>query len=122
VSQFSDDIVAALEDLEAEAGEELTYRRGPHSATFVAVPAESEPLVEQEETGIAIRVRLQDFLFRADRLVLGGVLEKPMRGDRITRHTLATNPEYEVSAPPGTDHFRYRDPQQIYVRVHTHEA
>jgi len=92
----------------------VTYGRGALTVELAATAGQSDHDVEAGE-GYIETVRTVDFLLTAEDLLLGGEAVEPEPGDRIAWR----DDTYEV-LPPGNERcFRFTDPHETTIRVHT---
>lgn len=114
MSIFSDDCSKLIVDLQEQAGEDATYKRGATSLDIVTVPAQVGQRV-QTEAGVSIIGSRQDFLIRKDELP---GLDKPQRGDILT--LTGSGEVYEVQPEFGgsSENHRRSDQMGFYYRVH----
>lgn len=108
--------------LDANEAVDLVYRRRQQPANpieIVGTQGVSEYL--NEDAGPVQREwRSADFLITASRLTQSGVRFEPEPGDRIETTINGTARVYEVMQPGvGIPCFRYGQPEEITIRVHT---
>ena len=100
--------------LKANAGQSITYTRGPNSATLTATIGETE--YEKEDAhGVIIRFESRDFLIDAADLILDSVTVNPQDGDKITYG----GETYEALSLDGGRPYEPTDPYETQWRVHT---
>lgn len=106
-----------LADMQAaHVSQKVKYdRRGLSDVCVTATIGRSEFDVT-DAAGSLLRVQMQDFIIRAELLVLDGNDVQPRPGDRITWG----DDIYEVSPPgPGLPHFEWAELSRIRYRIHT---
>lgn len=109
-----DTIVDAYNAARAARGVNVTYNRGVDSVALLVVPGRTS--MELETTpGIITTVDSRDFLVLASELVLSAVTTLPERRDWIE---YAGN-RLEVMSPDGDRFYRYSDPYELILRIHT---
>jgi hypothetical protein len=111
---FHDGIDWMRSQLLASVSIEVTYHRNTSSVTLSAVVG-TTTFEAVNEYGIVERVQTRDYLIPSKELILGGSPTLPMAGDRITEGAR----EFEVTAQGGEPAFRYSDPSQTILRIHT---
>jgi len=105
----------------ATCGCDILYQRAAESVAISDVTyGRSEVTVELAEE-VRVEFTDRDFIVQASLLILNSLAVIPQRGDRILEldsegETVAT---YEVLAPGGMRPYRYCDPQQTLLRIHT---
>lgn len=115
MSDISKALVAGARSALQLAGSSITYNRpGSGSVSITAIPGESTHEVERDGA-IIDEVRSRDFLVVADDLVIGGEKVTPDRHDTITEDGVT----YTVLALGGEAHWRWTDPTQAMIRIHT---
>ena len=101
--------------LQTEVASTITYRRGTEFVTFAATLGSSL----LKTTDMSGRVKLErtdrDFIFPAALLDFGGGAVTPQRGDVVE----SGGECFEVMAPGREPHYRYCDPFQTVLRVHS---
>ena len=103
----------------AHAAGPVVYRRGSESVSLRATVGRTAFDVLDEE-GFARRIVQRDYLVRSQDLVLAGERTLPQPGDEV----LETDDEgntlvHEVVAQGGEDCWRYSDPHDKTIRIHT---
>jgi hypothetical protein len=102
------------------AGGTIRYSRGASSVTLPATFGRSEFQVEDQD-GIRVEWSDRDFILQTSALVLDSAVAEPIRGDKV--ETLDSNGStidtFEVLAPAGAKPFKYCDPQEQLIRVHS---
>ena len=71
------------------------------------------------EYGVLERIEARDYIVEATRLVLGGAVTLPRKGDRIREADGAKAYVYEVMAPGSEPCWRYSDLERRALRIHT---
>lgn len=105
------------DQLKSHASRSVTYSRSTASVALTVTIGETI-FQAVSEVGAIIHTHSRDYLFRAEDLVLGGSATLPHRGDRITDDGKV----YEVLAPGREPHYRFTDPYQFGLRVHTKQV
>lgn len=105
--------------LKAGASQQVVYRRGAESVTVNAVVGKSLLKLDDGYGGVRITWTDRDFLIAAEDLVIGGNATLPQRGDRIEQTIGDVTHIFEVAAPGGEPEWRWSDPHQIMLRIHT---
>lgn len=101
--------------LKSYAGESVTYTRGVESVSLTITRGQTA--FETEDTdGFTITAHSIDFIVKASDLVLDGEVALPEVRDYITD---AAGKVYSVLILPGGTHYRFSDPAQTILRVHT---
>jgi hypothetical protein len=107
--------------LRAQAGIEITYRRGTMETTLDAVKAGNLQTLTTPD-GYTASVFDDDFLVRVDDLFLGGVRTLPRRHDKIEwEDDNCDKHEFDVGIDGFDRQFRYVGPYRSVLRVHTTE-
>ncbi|RMF77611.1 MAG: hypothetical protein D6744_11170, partial [Planctomycetota bacterium] len=96
----------------------VTYSRGNDSVVLNATKGQT-PFEQVDEHGVVTTMRSQDFLIRASDLVLTGNQVTPEAGDKITETVGNVTSVYEVMSMQGGPPWRYSDPHEKTIRVHT---
>jgi len=117
MATVADTIANSFATLKSQVGVSVTYTRGDRAVTLTAVPGTTEFEVETGE--IIEYAQSRDFTVLASDLVLGGSATRPQRGDTIRESMEGIEQTHEVSAPGGATHFRFLDPYEKVVRIHT---
>ena len=100
----------ATQDIEYARGEETIPLRATVGKTVFQV---------SREYGLFERTESRDYIVEAARLVLGGAVTLPKKGDRIREADGAKAFIYEVMAPGTEPCWRYSDLQRRALRIHT---
>lgn len=95
---------------------EVIYSRGDESVTLLATVGKTL-FRGEDQYGRLMYTHSRDYLLRATDLVFGESQVIPELGDRITDGEST----YEVLAPNGEPHWRWSDPHQGTIRIHTKE-
>lgn len=99
-------------------GVSITYQRPStgHSVTLTAPAGRSDHDVSQD--GMVIeQVKSRDYLVKLADLVLNGVEVLPIKGDRIVEGSKT----YAVLCMGTESQWKYTDPSQQIIRIHTRE-
>lgn len=100
-------------------GRAIEYRRGPMLVTLPALVGRTEWEIADAH-GAVLRLESRDYLVPAARLVLGGRISDPQRGDIIAETAAdGTRLLYEVLSPADGPPWRWADPGRQVARVHT---
>ncbi len=105
--------------LQQAGGREATYRRGAESLTLTVVPGKSLFAISAPAGSARVVWGDADFLFDAADLILGGEQVTPVKGDRITLTLEGEVRTFEASTPTGEKVWRFGDPQETQIRLHT---
>lgn len=105
--------------LKAGASQQVVYRRDTESVTVNAVVGKSLLKLDDGYGGVRMEWTDRDFLIAAEDLVIGGNATLPQRGDRIEQTIGDVTHVFEVAAPGGEPEWRWSDPHQIMLRIHT---
>lgn len=118
MSVFNDTIAAALATVSTIAGDVVTYTRGELTTSWTA--ARGKTVYETDsEFSATITSETVDFLGAAAELAFTpGVPITPAEGDTIT--TPAGT--FEVQPAAGDKCFRFSDPNQTRLRIHTRQT
>jgi hypothetical protein len=101
------------------SGAKVVYRRGEEAVELRCMVGRSDWVSETAE-GLQQTLQSVDFLFAAEQLVLSSGRVVPTAGDRVWRKVRQAIEVYEVMPPAdGEQCYRYADPEQAIVRVHT---
>jgi len=96
----------------------VTYMRDVDSVSILATVGRSEFQVI-DAAGAAERIESRDYLVLAVSLVLDSVTVKPEPGDRVVEVDGATTRTYEVMRPGSEPCWRWSDPFNRTLRIHT---
>ena len=107
------------EKLKAHASTPVLYRRGAEEVTVQAVVGRSLLKLDDGYGGVRVTWTDRDFVIAAQDLILGGNVTLPQRGDRIEQTIDGVTHVFEVAAPGGEPEWRWSDPHQIMLRIHT---
>ncbi len=105
--------------LKAVASQAVSYRRGSASVSLHATVGSSLLKVTDTFGNVQVVRTERDYLFTAADLVLSGIRTTPQRGDVIDDATSGVTAHYEILAPDGEPPWRYSDPAETMIRVHT---
>ncbi len=97
---------------------EVAYWRDVESITVNATLGETSYEIE-DEYGITVKTQLMDFLIASEDLTLGGARTEPKVGDCIRVAREARIDVYEVMTLGAESCYRYSDPHNITLRIHT---
>ena len=118
MSAFQETTAAGLAAIDAVAGRTITYRRGGDSVQITEAVRGESRFEAQDVEGLTTRVRVGDYLFDADKLLLDSQQTEPRAGDEIDDGTET----FEVYSPGGAEEaFRYSDHARTRLRVHTRQ-
>ena len=105
----------------AHASQTVTYYCGGQSVEVKATIGRT--VFETDDgSGVIIESEVRDYLIEATDLVLGGETTLPQRGDRIRETQGSTVVVYEVMSPGGAPCYRFSDPYQKRLRIHTKQV
>jgi len=107
------------EQLKAHAAQEVKYRRGSKEVSVRAVVGRSLLKLDDGYGGIRMVWTDRDFLIAAEDLILDGARTLPQRGDQIEQIIDGTKHIFEVLAPGNEPEWRWSDPHQTILRIHT---
>jgi len=107
------------EKLKAHASTPVLYRRGAEEVTVQAVIGRTLLKLDDGYGGVRVTWTDRDFVIAAQDLILGGNVTLPQRGDRIEQTIDGVTHVFEVAAPGGEPEWRWSDPHQIMLRIHT---
>ncbi|HBR20296.1 MAG: hypothetical protein UV78_C0006G0023 [Parcubacteria group bacterium GW2011_GWA2_43_17] len=96
--------------------ETVTYSRGVITVQVLGTRGVTKFEVA-DESGMSVYGQIADWIILTADLVLGGILIEPKKGDRI----IAQDKTFEVVFLSGDGCWRYSDPHQITMRIHTKE-
>lgn len=114
------DALAHLTDTLAEhAAQAVTYTRGAESVEVRATFGQKLLKLADVDGGIVMQWTDMDFCIPAADLVLGGAAVEPRRGDQIAVTIGETVQTFEVFPFGNEPHWRWSDPNQTMIRVHT---
>ncbi len=117
MSGLSDAIAGLVTSLKSVGGHTVTYSRGSSSVSLTAVPTQAS--FEQVDEGGIVRWEAKDFLIKASDLTFGGELIEPKKGDKIKDEN---DKVFKVLDDGNLPCFRYSDPYQTMLRVHTKQV
>ncbi|MDO8302880.1 MAG: hypothetical protein Q7T18_06550 [Sedimentisphaerales bacterium] len=101
----------------AHMSESVTYKRGVITVQVLGTRGVTKFEVA-DESGLSVYGQIADWLILTNDLVLGSIHVEPKLGDRITD---ADGKVFEVVFLSGDGCWRYSDPHQITMRIHTKE-
>ncbi len=100
------------------ASVEVSYQRDVETITVNATLGETMYDIE-DECGITVKTQIMDFLIASEDLILAGGRTEPKVGDCV-RYTRPNRTDvYEVMSLGAESHFRYCDPYNLTLRIHT---
>jgi hypothetical protein len=105
--------------LQAHAATTVVYRRGGESLSVCATLGRTLLKLDDGLGGTRLEWTDKDFLIPGEALILGGSVALPRRGDLIRQTIGTTTWVYEVLAPGDEPPWRWSDPYQRMLRVHT---
>jgi hypothetical protein len=98
--------------------EAITYKRGVITVQVFGTRGVTKFEVA-DESGLSVYGQISDWLILTADLVVGNIQLEPKLGDRITD---ADGKIFEVVFLSGDGCWRYSDPHQITMRIHTKEV
>ena len=101
----------------AHMSETITYKRGVTTLQVLGTRGVTKFEVA-DESGMSVYSQIADWLILTADLVVGNIQIEPKLGDRI----IAGGKTFEVVFLSGDGCWRYSDPHQITMRVHTKEV
>lgn len=107
------------ESLKKHAARPVVYRRGRDEVTVQAIIGHTLLKLDDGYGGVRVVWTDRDFLIAAEDLVLAGRRILPQRGDEIREASNGKTVVYEVLAPGGEPEWRWSDPYQKILRIHT---
>lgn len=100
----------------------IVYSRGDDTVSLLATVGRTVFDVS-DDYGAIIKRTSRDYLITAADLILAGAVAEPQRGDRIIETIGEAEHEFEVIGPGGDEpDWRYSDPFQILLRIHTKQV
>lgn len=102
------------DQLKANAGATVEYRRGAASANVTAVVGRSV-FESQDQSGVTESWESRDYIIKTADFPHA----EPMRGDRIVETLGEQAIAFEVVSPRGVPLFHHGDPFHSTIRVHT---
>jgi len=105
--------------LKAYASHAVEYRRGLLTCPLLATPRKRLLKVADGFGNVQMVWTDVTFQFPAADLILGGDPATPLKGDIVADSSSGTEVLYEVLAPSGEPPWRYSDPYQVMIQVHT---
>lgn len=115
MSVFTSAITSALATVRAVAGDAVTYRRKLATAALTqVVRGKTDADIATHESEFALTFTAIDFLVAKAQLTAASLFP-PKQGDTITDATGT----FEVTNTPAGECFRYSDPAESQVRIHT---
>ena len=107
-----------LSDMQQEhMSETVTYKRGVITVQVLGTRGTTKFEVA-DESGLSVYGQIEDWIFVTAKMLLGGILIEPKKGDLIITSTKT----FEVVFLSGDGCWRYSDPHQITMRIHTKEV
>lgn len=108
------------EQLREHAGRSVSYQRGTSSVTLLGTKGRSDFAVSDiAGTPIQTNIRVFDWIFTTDELVLDSAATLPQAGDKIVDGSVT----YQVEAPGlNLQPWRYTDHHRQSIRVHTKQV
>jgi hypothetical protein len=97
------------------AGGKIMYSRGSDCIWLYAIWGRNEIGMDTGDGSVRVEHSDRDFIIDAGRLVLGGQLTTPQKGDRIK---VGENDIFEVLPLDGVRCYRQSDPQGRMIRVY----
>jgi len=113
---FATELSEACTDIRAEYAATVNYLRGDEQLLLSPVAKGDRLFKYDDDYGITQRVNVVDWLIPATTLRL---VIPPVPGDRITEQIGNTTFIYEVASVGKQPCWKYDDPGQTAVRVHT---
>lgn len=107
------------ERLDSSGSTAITYRRGSASVALQATLGRQLLSVIDREGNTKMMRADRDFVFAATDLILAGIVTTPKAGDLVDLETAAGVERYEVSPVGSEAPWRYSDPHEVLIRVHT---
>jgi len=107
------------ESLKKHAARPVVYRRGTQEVSVQAIIGRTLLKLDDGYGGARIVWTDRDFLIAAEDLVLAGQRILPQRGDEIREVADGRTVVYEVLAPGREPEWRWSDPYQKILRIHT---
>jgi hypothetical protein len=107
------------ESLKKHAARPVVYRRGAEEVTVQAIIGRTLLKLDDGYGGVRMVWTDRDFLIVAEDLVLAGQRILPQRGDEIREVSNGKTVVYEVLAPGSEPEWRWSDPYQKILRIHT---
>ena len=99
----------------------VTYKRGNYSASITATYGKKTIRIPQAN-GVYIHIETIDWLMLAADLIINSTLTEPQPGDRIEWTDANSDVHvYEVQPIGDENCFRYSDPGQTSLRIHTQQ-
>ena len=99
----------------------VEYHRGAQSVELAATVGASTFEVRDDYV-VVEELRTRDYLFLTADLLLGGIPALPEPGDLIKERLGCEKKVFEVLAPGGEPPWRYSDPWEKTLRVHTKQV
>lgn len=107
------------DQLQEHVSRSVTYHRGNDQVSVQATLGRSLLKLDDGYGGIRMEWTDRDFLIPASALILGSTATIPERGDRIHELNETSTSMFEVMAYGGEPPWRYCDPHQHMLRIHT---
>ena len=105
--------------LRTHASSPIVYVRGSDQVTVTAIIGRTLMKIEDGYGGVHMQWTDRDFLIAPNELVLAGSQVLPERGDTIHETLNGIVFIYEVNAPGAETPWRWSDPHQTLLRIHT---
>lgn len=105
--------------LKNKAARTVEYRRGTTKVSLSASRGSSLLKLGDELAGVRMERTDADWIFTAADLAAGGISLPPQRGDVVADTVGAVTTLYEVRPFDNQPPFRYMDPHELLLRVHT---
>lgn len=100
----------------------VTYARGESTVDIQATMGAVTFVETDDDGGIIGQIESREFIIRAADLVLDSTVTLPRAGDTITHNDGSTSRVFRVTSPGGEPPFKYSDPLQRTLRIHTKYA
>ena len=105
--------------LKTHASSTVVYLRGLNQTSVMAIIGRTLMKLEDGYGGVHMQWIDRDFLIAPSDLVLAGLQVLPERGDTIRESLDGKVYIYEVNAPGSEPPWRWSDPHQKLLRIHT---
>ena len=102
--------------LKAYASQSVTYRRDVQSVTLSATPAIPRETLDDEGYAL-VQTDVQEFVFTAADLILGGSVVRPRPGDVIQWVVGSETQTFLLTPDSGEDVWTREDPAGLLIRV-----
>lgn len=104
------------DQIESVAGIDAVYERGATQIAITVVPGQTLFSVSAPTGGARVIWGDADFLFPKSEL---GDLGVPRKGDKVRVTLNGETCDFEASTPTGETVWRYSDPHETQIRLHT---